>query len=86
MALQRSKAHETTSGSEVVIQGTLRALHLDKDWLEIATTTDDAARIRVDSATEVLDDVIGPMVNRRVIVRAVKQKHKYLYRDIELDE
>lgn len=86
VALQRSRVGDTTSGNEVVIQGTLRALHLDKDWLEIAKTADDGSRIRVDGATEVLDDVIGPMVNRRVIVRAVKQKQKYLYRDIELDE
>src|SRR5262249_19175220 len=84
-ALRKSKPM-VVSGEELVsIQGVLRALHLDRDWLEIART-DPPDHIRIDKAGEVLDDVIGPMVNRRVVVRVVRRRKKYLYRDIELDE
>jgi hypothetical protein len=82
-ALRRSKPVEPTSGEKVIIRGILRALHLDKDWLEIAT---EDSPVRIDKAGEVLDDVIGPMVNRRVIVTAVRRRHKHFYQDIELDE
>ena len=33
-----------------------------------------------------LDDVIGPMLNKRVLVTAVRQGTKTIYRDIEADE
>jgi len=35
---------------------------------------------------DVLDDVIGPLVNQRVILTAVRTKGRLLYRDIEADE
>ncbi len=86
VALRRSKTPKSAAEDLVVVQGVLRAVHLDKDWLVIARTSADGADIRVHEATEALDDVIGPMVNRRVIVTAVQRGQKYLYRDIELDE
>lgn len=69
----------------VTIRGVLRALHLDKDWIEIATQGP-SDHIRISGATDVLDDVIGPMVNHRVVVTAGRRREKYFYRDIELDE
>jgi hypothetical protein len=85
VALERSRPAKAAIGEPVVVRGTLRALDLDKDWLEIATT-DALAHIRIYEATDVLDDVIGPMVNRRVMVTALRRGQRHLYRDIELDE
>lgn len=70
----------------VAITGILRALHLDRDWLEIATTETAPQHIRIDGAGDALDDVVGPMVNRRVVVTAVLHGKKHVYRDITLDE
>lgn len=77
---------KSTDEKEVVIKGVLRGLQLDRDWLEI--TTDESLRdssetLRIWDATEVLDDVIGPLVNRKVIVTAIRRGSKYLYRDID---
>lgn len=68
------------------IAGTLRALHLDQDWLEITKAGDPVEHIRIEDAGDALDDVVGPMVNRQVVVSAIKRGAKYLYRDIELSE
>jgi hypothetical protein len=68
------------------IAGTLRALHLDQDWLEITKAGDPVEHIRIEDAGDALDDVVGPMVNRQVVVSAIKRGTKYLYRDIELSE
>lgn len=85
-ALQESEPVKGLPTEEpVILRGVLRALHLDKDWLEIAIA-DPPFHIRIDKAGDVLDDVIGPMVNRKVMVTVVQRKQKRLYRDIELDE
>ena len=68
------------------IRGVLRAVHLDQDWLEIATTDVPPQHVHIDEAGDVLDDVIGPMVNRKVLVSAIRRGQKHIYRDIELDE
>jgi len=49
------------------IHGILRALHLDKNWLELITPQGE--RIKCDTVHDMLDDVVGPMVNREVVVR-----------------
>ena len=67
------------------LRGILRGLHLDKDWLEVAL--EENRSIHVTKAGDEVDDVIGPMVNRPVIVHTAKTRQgKYLFRDIELDE
>src|SRR6185437_14210750 len=71
---------------EMTVAGTLRAVHLDQDWLEITSADDPAKLLRIEDAGEVLDDVIGPMVNRRVVVSVLQRGAKLLYRDIELSE
>lgn len=43
-------------------------------------------QVHIIKAGEVLDDVIGPMVNRRVIVTAIKRGERYEYQDIEHEE
>ena len=68
-----------------VIRGVLRALDLDRKWLRI-----DPAKgpgIRCLASPEVaLDDVIGPMVNRRVIAHVTEGGRGIVLRDVELDE
>lgn len=84
---QTLKAEEPPSGSDMeptTVKGILRAVHLDKDWLEI---TEDGKTVRVNSVGETLDDVIGPMVNHLVVVRALKDnKGKLTFRDIERED
>jgi hypothetical protein len=72
--------------SEVeTLAGVLRALHLDRDWIEIAGS---AEPIKVHGIRDALEDVVGPMVNRPVIVTARRKKGSKRYRfvDIEIDE
>jgi hypothetical protein len=68
-----------------IVKGVLRAVHLNKDWLEV--TLEDGTDVRVLNVGEALDDVIGPMVNHPVTVQALKdQKGKLHFRDIEREE
>ncbi len=63
------------------ITGILRAAHLDKDWLEISK---DGDRIRIERANDAIDDIVGPMMNRPVLVRVVRDAAgKRYFRDIE---
>jgi len=64
------------------LRGTLRALHLDQDWLNIVV---DGVSIHINGLQDAVDNVIGPMVNRSVIVRAVRgSKNEFKFVDIEL--
>jgi len=84
----RGPNKEQTDGQikeEIILNGVLRALDLDKDWLEIVI--DDQQHRRVTGVGEAVDDVIGPMVNHDVIVRARLGKGGAIkFIDIELDE
>lgn len=69
---------------EEALRGVLRAVDLDKDWIEVSS---DDITYHIKGLAEALDDVIGSMVNRRVVVRARKDSaSKYTFEDIELDE
>ena len=60
------------------------AAHLDKDWLDV---TVEGISVHIAGLKDTVDDLIGPMVNRRVIVRATKSvKNRLRFIDIELDE
>ena len=64
------------------LRGTLRGVHLDKDWLEISV---DGVSIHVEGLQDAVDDVIGPMVNRAVVVRVKRISEKKLkFLDIEI--
>jgi hypothetical protein len=81
---QETSAEKREGEEEVSLKGVLRAVHLDKDWLEV--TAEDRS-MHIEGLKDTIDDVIGPMVNRQVIVRAVKSgKTKLRFVDIELDE
>lgn len=80
----RKKPAVPTTADEVPeeLRGTLRAVHLDKDWLEVVV---DGVSVHVEGLQDAVDDVIGPMVNRSVVVRAVRASPKKLrFVDIEL--
>lgn len=78
---QRQSREEKIELREETITGVLRAVHLDQDWLEVTVGQE---HVRVEKVGEAVDDVIGPMVNRPVIVQTIKdQKGRYLFRDIE---
>ena len=67
-------------------RGVLRAVHLDRNWLTL--TVEDGTHITCDTVPEMLDDVVGPMVNKQVLVTgALRQKHgrdRLLVSEIEL--
>jgi hypothetical protein len=68
--------------------GVLRALHLDQNWLEI--TMGSGEHVRCDTLPDMLDDVVGPMVNNRVAVEGPLQvkrgQPRLLVEDIEAVE
>lgn len=64
------------------LRGILRAVDLNHDWLEV--TTEEQSAVKVHGVGDTVDDVIGPLVNRPVIVRiATRQNGQHLFRDIE---
>jgi hypothetical protein len=66
--------------------GVLRALHLDRDWLEVQNP-DTGETTRIEQAGDAIDDVIGPMVNHRVVVDvAVHPDGRRTFRDIQSEE
>jgi hypothetical protein len=56
--------------TEDTLNGTLRAVHLDQDWLEISV---DGDHKKVYGVGETVDDEIGPLMNRPVAVRVLVQ-------------
>jgi len=72
----------------VEIRGVLRALHLDKAWLELVLP--DEKHEKCYTVPDMLDDVVGPMVNREVVARGpmIAKRHvtRLLVEEIELAE
>ena len=60
-----------------------RAVHLDKDWIEV---TVDGQPVRVSRVGEAVDDVIGPMVNHTVAVQVSRVRDRRYFLDIEVEE
>lgn len=73
---------------EIRLIGVLRGLHLDKDWIEVTIyENNEEEHIKIHETGEIVDDIIGSMVNRQVIVDTLKNpKGKYLFKDIQVDE
>jgi hypothetical protein len=83
-SLRESSTDVAQSDAEVVYNGILRAVDLDHDWIEVTVGHE---RIHVSGLKETIDDVIGPMVNHPVVVRALrKTKGHPQFVDIEADE
>jgi hypothetical protein len=72
---------------EEQLTGVLRALHLDQDWLELSFPGTNRENIRVYQTGDVIDDLVGPMVNHRVILDvALHPDGKHVFRDIQSEE
>ena len=79
---QKPKEPSREDAQPEEFRGTLRAVHLDKDWLEVVI---DGIPVHVEGVQDTVDDVIGPMVNRTVVVRADRlSAAKLRFMDIEL--
>jgi hypothetical protein len=79
---KKQTTFETTELVHEELRGILRAVHLDKDWLDVVV---EGVTIRIEGLQDTVDDVIGPMVNRSVLVRALRVSEKKLkFVDIEL--
>jgi len=71
-------------GTEQELVGILRAVDLDKDFLDVTVA---GQAVHVAGLGDAMDDVIGPMVNRPVKVRVVREHRGTIrFRDIELDD
>jgi hypothetical protein len=62
------------------VRGTLRGVQLDDDWLDVSTPT---GTVHIVGASEAVDDVVGPLVNKPVIVEVVRRGDRRTYRDIQ---
>lgn len=70
--------------TDVSLRGVLRAVHLEKDWLELYVND---KPVHISGVLETVDDVIGPMVNHAVVVHVSRNvKGTFMFRDIELDD
>lgn len=82
---RKDKSDQKKDLKEEQLVGVLRGLHLDKDWLEISISEDET--VRVYQTGDVIDDVVGPMVNHRVVVAvSIRPDGRHLFRDIELED
>ncbi|MFZ2029636.1 MAG: hypothetical protein WAU68_04950 [Vitreimonas sp.] len=74
---------DAARGERVRLEGVLRAVHLDKDWLEILTTE---GAVKVRGLQDTIDDVIGPMVNKQVEVQASRYRGSLRFIDITAND
>jgi hypothetical protein len=70
------------------LRGTLRGLQLDNDWIEINVNGENK---KIYDAREEIDDVVGLMVNRRVVAEVFERadrsaEKRYSLRDLQLEE
>ena len=60
---------------------------MDKDWIEIVLPEEENRSVRILQTGDVIDDIVGPMVNQRVVIDVlVKQDGDYIYRDIQTED
>ena len=82
---RRIHATRSIRSLETKHEGVLRALHLDKEWV-ILVENGREVRLRTDP-NEVFDDVVGPMVNRRVrVLGHLRRGHFYATDIVEMDD
>lgn len=71
---------------EAELRGVLRAVHLDEHWLVLVDERGEEQKCI--TRDDVLDDVVGPMVNRKVVVRGSWRQtagtKRFLLREIDL--
>ena len=80
---QPPSVHDARSTEEEIV-GTLRAVDLEKDFLDVVV---DGKSVHIVGLGDALDDVIGPMVNKAVKVQIARDaKGTVRLRDIEPNE
>lgn len=88
-ALRKTKTQQEKADEqrEIQLRGILRGLQLDNDWIEINLSSESPNTIRIYETGDVIDDVVGPMVNHKVMVSVIKKPNgRYAYRDIQTEE
>jgi hypothetical protein len=80
--LSPDEARAGVAPTATVVTGILRGLHLDKRWIEVRT--DERVEHLTVDPERVLDEVIGPMVNRRVVARGYRRGRSVRFVDVEL--
>lgn len=71
----------------IQLKGILRAVHLDKDWLELTVRGQPEQHTRIDHTGDIIDDIVGPMINRPVIVDVLgSAAGRYRFQDIQAEE
>jgi hypothetical protein len=76
-------AQDVQSVEEEVL-GTLRAVDLERDFLDVVVN---GQSLHIVGLSDAMDDVIGPMVNKTVKVQIIRGgKGSPRFRDIELDD
>lgn len=82
----KKKLDKGIKHTEKQLSGILRALHLDNDWIEI-NIPEQSEALRIYETGDVIDDIVGPMVNQKVLVDVlVTSDNKYIFQDIQSDE
>jgi hypothetical protein len=77
-----------SSEQQIQLRGTLRGLQLDNNWIEVKV---DGENKKIYDVKEEIDDVIGSMVNRQVVVDVVERldrspEKRYSFRDLQPEE
>ncbi len=68
------------------LKGVLRALHLDNDWIEVKVDDQDEL-VKVRETGAVIDDIVGPLVNQRVVVDVfIDPAGRYIFNDIQSED
>jgi hypothetical protein len=86
-AIKQNRPADASDSTKVVeeIIGTLRAVDLEKDFLDVVVPPSQS--LHIVGLSDAMDDVIGPMVNKTVKVQIVREaRGSICFRDIELDE
>jgi len=79
----RPASVQDSTETEDEVTGTLRAVDLDLDYLDVVVN---GQGTHIVALAEAMDDVIGPMVNKTVKVQVLRSAKELRFRDIELDE
>lgn len=83
-AIRKQRPPESAAAAREEVSGTLRAVDLNKDFLEVDQTN--GSTIHIVGLKDTMDDVIGPMVNKQVKVTVVRSGKTARLADIELEE
>lgn len=80
--LQAELPEQPEKGEPMEVKGVLRGLQLNRDWIEV--TVAQGQDVRIWGAGDTVDDIVGPLVNKDVVVQVVRSSNgRWVFRDIE---